>query len=69
MENLFGNLARVLPAFNEEKIQEQIGGFVVSKCKKDEFEGVGITNFEFTGKISEFIGKKARTLRDSVLKG
>ena len=28
LEDYFGNLARVLPIFNEEKIQEQIGGHV-----------------------------------------
>ena len=55
LEDLFGNLARVRPVFNEEKIQEQMGGwvgwggggYVVSKCKEDEFEGVGVTNFGY----------------------
>ena len=40
-----GNLARVLR--NEEKIQQEMGGHVVTRCKEDEFEGVGITNFGF----------------------
>ena len=35
LEDSFGNLARVLSVFHEEKIQEQIGGHVVSKCKED----------------------------------
>ena len=50
-----------------------MGGHIVSKCKKDEFEGVGVTNFGFIEEIPdflsghEFIGKKARPSRDSVL--
>ena len=40
-----GNLARFLR--NEEKIQQEIGGHVVTRCKEDEFEGVGTTNFGF----------------------
>ena len=51
LEDSFGNLAKILPVFNEEKIQEQIGGHIVSKCKEDEFEGVGITNFGFIEEI------------------
>ena len=35
LEDLFGNLARILLVFNEEKIQEQMGGHVVSICKED----------------------------------
>ena len=31
----------------------QIGGHIVSKCKEDEFEGVGITNFGFIEEISD----------------
>ena len=53
LEDSFGNLAKILPVFNEEKIQEQIGGHIVSKCKEDEFEGVGITNFGFIEEISD----------------
>ena len=30
LEDLFGNFSRVLMVFNEEKIQEQMGGHVVS---------------------------------------
>ena len=37
LENSFGSLARILPVFNEEKIQEQMGGHVVSKCKGHQF--------------------------------
>ena len=51
LEDLFGNLARVLPVFNEEKIQEQMGGHVVSKCKEDKFEGDNVTNFGFVEEI------------------
>ena len=51
LEDSLGNLARILPVFNEKKIQEQIGGHVVSKCKNGEFEGVSITNFGFTEEI------------------
>ena len=40
-----GNLARILR--NEEKFQQEMGGHVVTRCKEDEFEGVGITNFGF----------------------
>ena len=41
------NLARILPVFNEEKIQEKMMGHVVCKCKKDEIESIGATNFGF----------------------
>ena len=51
LEDSFGNLAKILPVFNEVKIQEQIGGHIVSKCKEYEFEGVGITNFGFIEEI------------------
>ena len=53
LEDSFGNLARVLPVFNEEKIQEQMGGHVVSKWKEDEFEGVTVTNLGFVEEISD----------------
>ena len=44
-------LARVLRVFNEQKILEQIGRHIVSKCKMDEFEGVCVTNFRFMEEI------------------
>ena len=47
LEDALGNLGRVLLVFDEEKIQELMGGHVVSKRKEDEFEGVGVTNFRF----------------------
>ena len=53
LTELFGNLARVLPVFNEEKIQEQIGKHIVTKCKEDEFEGIGVTNFRFMEEIPD----------------
>ena len=53
LEYLFRNLARVLTVFNEEKIQEQMGRHVVSKCKEDEFEGAGVANFEFIKEIPD----------------
>ena len=53
LEDSFGNLARVLLLFNEEKIQEQMGEHDVSKCKEDEFEGVGVPNFGFVEEISD----------------
>ena len=48
LENSFGNLGRVPPLFNEEKIQEQTRE---ACCKGDEFEGIGVTNFEFLEEI------------------
>ena len=53
LEDSFGNLARVLTVFNEEKTQKQMGGHFVSKCKEDEFEGVGVTNFGFIEEIPD----------------
>ena len=53
LENSFRNLGRVAPVFNEEKIHWQIGGHVVSECKEEEFEGIGVINFRFTEKISD----------------
>ena len=47
LKNSFGNLGRVLPVFNEKKIQEHIRGHVVSECKENEYEGIGITIFGF----------------------
>ena len=51
LEDLFGNLGNVLPVFNEEKIEEEIGGHVVSKCKDDEFKDAGGANFGFMEEI------------------
>ena len=64
LEDSFVNLARVLTVFNEQNNQEQMGvvgkgrgggvegAHIVSKCKKDEFEGVvGVTNFRFIEEI------------------
>ena len=51
LEDSFRNLARILPIFSDEKIQEQMGEHVVSKCKEDEFEEVGVTNFGFMEEI------------------
>ena len=42
LENSSGRLGWVLPVFTEEKIQEQIKEYVVSKCKTDEYEDVGV---------------------------
>ena len=47
LEDSFRNLTKVLPVFNQEKIQEKVGGHVVSKCKEDEFQGISVTNFGF----------------------
>ena len=47
LEDSFWNLASISLVFNEGKIQEQIGGHVVSKCKEDKFEGMNVTNFGF----------------------
>ena len=57
---------------SEEKIQKQMEGHVVYKCKEDEFEGIGVTNFGFTEESldtlgHEFVLKKTRVLRDLVL--
>ena len=53
LEDSFGNLARFVPVFDQEKIQEKMGGHVVSKRKEDEFKGLGVTNFGFIEKISD----------------
>ena len=47
----FGSLAGVLLVSNEEEIQEQMGGHVVSKCKEEEFEDISVTNFRFMEEI------------------
>ena len=38
---------------NDVKIQKQMRGHGISKCKKDEFDGVSATNFGFMEKISD----------------
>ena len=53
LEDSFGNLARVLTVFKKEKIQEQMAGHVVSKCKEDGFEGFGVTNFRLMEEIPD----------------
>ena len=73
LENSFGKLGRVLPVFAEKKIQEQIRGYVVSKCKEDEYEDIDIANSNLrkTFQMSlghTFIWEKARPSRDSMLK-
>ena len=47
LEDLFGNLTRILPLFHGEKTQEQKGRHVVFKCKEDEFEVIGVISFGF----------------------
>ena len=42
-----------------------MGGYVVSKCKEDEFEGVGVTNFGYPLAMN-LLEKKARPSKDCV---
>ena len=50
-EDPFGNFARVVRVFKEEKIQEEMGGHAVSKCKEVKLEGISVTNFRFVEEI------------------
>ena len=70
LEDSFGNLASFFSVFHEEKTQKQIGRHVVCKCKEDEFEGTPILDLWERFRLSlghEFIGKKVRPSKDSVL--
>ena len=70
LNNSFGKLGRVLPASTEEKIQEQIKEYVVSKCKEDEYEYIGVANLDLWKIFRMSLGhalKKSRPSRDSVL--
>ena len=69
LKDSFGYLARVLRVFNEDKIQEQIGGYVVSKWKEDEFEGVGVTNFGFMEEILDVSWPRIYWKKDKAIKG
>ena len=71
LENSFGKLGRVLPVFTDENIQEQIIEYIVSKCKEDEYEDIGVANSDLWKRFRMLLGhalKKARSSRDSVLK-
>ena len=56
LENSFWKLGRVLPVFMEEKIQEQIKGHVVSKCKEDEYEDIGAANLDWWRRFRMSLG-------------
>ena len=72
LENWFGYLDRVLPVFNEEKIQEKIEGMLFWNAKKITLKVSASPTSDFWKKFQmslgyEFIWKKAKPLRDSVL--
>ena len=72
LENLFGNLNRVLPVFNEEKIQEEIGEIIVQNATEINLK-VSMSPISDLWKRFEmslgydFIWKKVKSSRDSVL--
>ena len=69
LENLFGNLGRVLPVFNEKKNQEQIGRRLYPNANL-KVSVSAISDLWKRFRIShtqEFIGKEARPSKDSVL--
>lgn len=69
LENSFWNLASISLVFNEDKIQEQIGGHVVSKCKKDKFEGMSVTNFGFMEDSFDFPWPLIYWKKGKIIKG
>ena len=46
-----------------------MGGHIVSKCKKDEFEGVGVTNFGFIEEIPDFLWSWIYWKKGKAIKG
>ena len=72
LENLFGNLNRVLLVFNEEKIQEEIGEIIVQNATENNLK-VSMSPISDLWKRFEmslgydFIWKKVQLSRDSVL--
>ena len=72
MEDSFGNLARISPVFNEEKIQEQMGDtlFPNANMMNLKISVSWISDLWKRLQMSlghEFIGKKAWPSRESVL--
>ena len=68
-----GSLAGFFQYLLKKKIQEQIRGYVVSKCKEDEYEDIDIANSNLRKRFQmslghTFIWEKARPSRDSMLK-
>ena len=68
-----GSLAGLFQYLLKKKIQEQIRGYVVSKCKEDEYEDIDIANSNLRKRFQmslghTFIWEKARPSRDSMLK-
>ena len=68
-----GSLAGFFQYLLKKKIQEQIRGYVVSKCKEDEYEDIGVANSNLRKRFQmslghTFIWEKARPSRDSMLK-
>ena len=51
LDDSFRNFARILSVFNEEEVQKEIGGHVVTKCKEDKIGGISVTNFRFMEEI------------------
>ena len=72
LEDSFGNLARILPVLNEEKIQKQMWEMLFPNAKRMNWK-VSVSPISDLWKRvrmslgHEFIGKKARPSRDSVL--
>ena len=68
-----GSLAGFFQYLLKKKIQEQIRGYVISKCKEDEYEDIDIANSNLRKRFQmslghTFIWEKARPSRDSMLK-
>ena len=69
LENSFGNLASILPVFNKEKIQEQMGRHVIFKCKDVKFEVISVTNFGFLEESSDVPWSKIYWKKCKTIKG
>ena len=72
LEDSFRNLRRILPVFNEEKIQEQMEDMLLSNTKTMNLKVSSSSILDLWKRIwmslgREFIGKKVRPSRDSVL--
>ena len=71
LEDSFGNLARISPVFNEEKIQEQMGNTLFANAKIMNLKVSTSSILDLWNRLQmslghEFIGKKTLPSRNSL---
>ena len=64
-----GSLAGFFQYLLKKNIQEQIRGYVVSKCKEDEYEDIDIANSNLRKRFQMSLGHKIYLGKSKAIKG